>query len=235
MKVTFKLETTAPKIKKKRHRKAKPVQEEEEEYFYDTDDEPEEEYIYEDEEYLTEEDIYGPDYDDIDEDDEDYIDDDDSDIDEFFPEDDEEYEEYEEEDEEDEEEDKELNHRLKLEVGKYILALTKKYAPVRTGYMRDHIVLLDDDEGIRIVSFAPYSIFVHEILTNRHKEPTKAKFLEDAAYEIYNASEGAFEVSIEYTPLLQVFIDSDRGINIAKKKKKEKEDIESLFRNFRSW
>lgn len=125
-------------------------------------------------------------------------------------------------------------HQMELEVAKYILTLARKYAPVKTGYMRDHIIILDDADGVSIASFAPYSIYVHEILGKYHKEPTKAKFLEDAAYEIYNILDGYFDMSIEYKPLLQVFINSNRGVNIAKKKQKEKEDIESIFNSFRS-
>lgn len=123
---------------------------------------------------------------------------------------------------------------LELDIANSILKLAKTYAPVKTGYMRDNIEIIDDAEGIRIASLAPYSIYVHEILGKYHKEPTKAKFLEDAAYEVYNSRQGDFDASIEYKPLLQVFINSNRGVNIAKKKQKEKEDIESIFNSFRS-
>lgn len=92
-----------------------------------------------------------------------------------------------------------------------IIKIAQYYAPVKTGYMRRNIKRKFEEGHVCIVSEAPYSIYVHEILENRHAFPTKAKFLEDAAIEV-KTELGNFDVSIEYTPVLRVWINyPDRG------------------------
>lgn len=92
-----------------------------------------------------------------------------------------------------------------------IIEIAQYYAPVKTGYMRRNIKRKFEEGHVCIVSEAPYSIYVHEILENRHAFPTKAKFLEDAAIEV-KTELGNFDASIEYTPVLRVWINyPDRG------------------------
>lgn len=50
---------------------------------------------------------------------------------------------------------------LKLEAAAYLQERAKFYAPVDTGFLRDHIVIDDSGSGtVRVVSEAPYSHFI---------------------------------------------------------------------------
>lgn len=65
--------------------------------------------------------------------------------------------------------------------------------------------------GYVVVSDVWYSIYVHELTNNRHKEPTKAKYLETAAIEISNMMGDKVYLSIEYgsppNGYIKVYID----------------------------
>ncbi|MBR1454425.1 MAG: hypothetical protein IJ593_07245 [Lachnospiraceae bacterium] len=82
-------------------------------------------------------------------------------------------------------------------IAELILELSKYYCPVVTGKLRDsgHIELIDEQYSIvyDAVSSRPgknfgegYAVYVHEIFENMHRFPGRAKFLEDAAYEVLN-------------------------------------------------
>ena len=92
-----------------------------------------------------------------------------------------------------------LDKQLKETVASLILLKARVYAPVETGYMRDHITIeYYGENGVCIVSNAPYSVYVHEALDTYYEYPTRAKFLEQAAIEVYNNLRGMFDISIEY-------------------------------------
>lgn len=64
-----------------------------------------------------------------------------------------------------------------------VVEKTRPFTPKKTGELRrSGLALIKAGKGVE-VSFggvkAPYALFVHEILTNFHKPPTKAKYLED--------------------------------------------------------
>lgn len=69
-------------------------------------------------------------------------------------------------------------------------------------------------KGFVVVSDIDYSIYVHEIKTNRHKAPTIAKYLETAAIEVSNLYGDTVYLSIEYggppNGYIKVYIDDDR-------------------------
>ena len=72
---------------------------------------------------------------------------------------------------------------------------------------------------------------MHEIIDNYHNPPTKAKFLEDAAFEImteYGEIGTYINVSIEYDPL-RVYIGGGKlpGASLIEVKQKEKENRNS--------
>lgn len=66
-----------------------------------------------------------------------------------------------------------------------IFGLSQIYVPVDTGYLKQSGKVVRNNIGTySIVYSAPYALFVHEIIDNQHTPPTKAKFLEDAAWEV---------------------------------------------------
>jgi len=44
--------------------------------------------------------------------------------------------------------------------GQLFQGLAQIYAPVKTGYLRDHIALIDYGDSVEVASEAPYSVFV---------------------------------------------------------------------------
>ena len=74
------------------------------------------------------------------------------------------------------------------QIAKLIYRLSLHYCPIKTGNLREHSYIKHDisDNTYKIIYEAEYAAYVHEIIDNFHKPPTQAKFLEDAAYEIYN-------------------------------------------------
>ena len=126
-----------------------------------------------------------------------------------------------------------LDRILYESIANYICRLAKKYAPVDTGYLRDNIEVVIDDELVTVVSFAEYSLFVHEAIDNAHNVG-RAKFLEDAAIDVYNWFNGRFDFEIQYEPVLLVKIN---GIDTRKKKISQvvndiERDIGSLLDEF---
>lgn len=95
-------------------------------------------------------------------------------------------------------------------IAKRILERTLYYTPVKTGRLKSSIKIKEENKHINITVESDYGLYVHEIMENRHKFPTKAKFLEDAAIEV-KAELGNFDISIEYTPVLRVWINYNRG------------------------
>lgn len=95
-------------------------------------------------------------------------------------------------------------------IAKRILERTLYYTPVKTGRLKSSIKIKEENSHINITVESDYSLYVHEIMENRHAFPTKAKFLEDAAIEV-KTELGNFDASIEYTPVLRVWINYNRG------------------------
>lgn len=73
-----------------------------------------------------------------------------------------------------------------------ILRIAKSYTPVDTGALRDSgRVELDESSNTAKVIFGEglnYAVYVHEIMDNRHYSG-RAKYLEDAAYQVINTSQ----------------------------------------------
>lgn len=101
-----------------------------------------------------------------------------------------------------------LNHEIDLVINKLavdILAKALRYVPVDTGRLRDS-AYIKKRGGVVAVGFnCDYAIYVHEIAYNRHKKPTRYKFLEDAVYESISSlmkrlsgSLVLFQVSFEF-------------------------------------
>lgn len=66
----------------------------------------------------------------------------------------------------------------------WIFVLSQQYVPVKTGRLkRSGQIIYEPDGKPSIIYDTPYALYVHEIIDNRHATPTKAKFLEDAAWE----------------------------------------------------
>lgn len=107
-----------------------------------------------------------------------------------------------------------------------------EYTPEDTGRLRDsQYINTDSEEYIEIgysSSKCDYAIYVHEMPLVNHEAPTRYKFLEDAAYEVYGeylARYGvAIPIKIQYKPDLRVFIGSyySPGQLLTKVKKNEK-------------
>ena len=72
-----------------------------------------------------------------------------------------------------------------------ILRIAKYYTPVDTGNLRDSgRYIYDNDNNSAKIIFGEgldYAVYVHEILDNYHRIG-RAKFLEDAAYQVLNSS-----------------------------------------------
>lgn len=70
-----------------------------------------------------------------------------------------------------------------------IFKLSQQYVPVDTGNLRDSAKIIPlDNGGCRIVYETPYAAVQHEDVDFTHIEPGRAKYLEDAAYEVLNYS-----------------------------------------------
>lgn len=68
-----------------------------------------------------------------------------------------------------------------------IFKLSQEYVPVDTGALRDSGRIEELDDGnYRIVYERPYAAYQHEETDLTHTAPAQAKYLEDAAYEVYN-------------------------------------------------
>lgn len=81
-------------------------------------------------------------------------------------------------------------------VADQILATSQLLVPVDTGFLKSTGKVVKNSIGTySVVYTAPYAVYVHEIIDNRHNFPTQAKFLEDAAWTVL----GSFSYSIPFT------------------------------------
>lgn len=127
-----------------------------------------------------------------------------------------------------------LDRVLNESIANYICKLAKKYAPVDTGYLRDNIEVVLQDDIIAVVSYAEYSLYVHEAIDNAHNVG-RAKFLEDAAIEVYNWFNGRFDFEIQYEPVLLVRITGCRGYSklLSQIIEDNESSMHSLLKEFR--
>lgn len=84
-----------------------------------------------------------------------------------------------------------------------IFELSQLWCPVDTGALRASGKIVANSLGTYSIKYSTsYAVHVHEILENRHESPTRAKWLEDAAYSILNQYENngqTFTFSMEYS------------------------------------
>lgn len=72
-------------------------------------------------------------------------------------------------------------------IARLILERSQIYVPVDTGYLKSTGRIVKNNMGtLSVIYTAPYAKYVHEIIDYGHKLPTRAKFLEDAGYEVEN-------------------------------------------------
>jgi hypothetical protein len=119
---------------------------------------------------------------------------------------------------EDIEKERITNRKERYELAEAIRDKAKYYAPVKSGKMRDNIVIeVDNLDNISIVSLMEYSIWPHECIMYYHEAPTQAKFLEDGAIEANFEHGRKHTITIEYEPLIRVYIDpiDGRGLVIS--------------------
>lgn len=84
-------------------------------------------------------------------------------------------------------------------IAQRIFDLSQSYVPVETGYLKSTGKIVKNNIGTySIVYTAPYGKFVHEIIGNKHEFPTRAKFLEDAGYEVLTEFE-KMKISFGFT------------------------------------
>lgn len=83
------------------------------------------------------------------------------------------------------------------------------YAPKDTGYLSENIFIEPDGSSYKVISKAPYSVWVHEDTAKHHEFPTRSKYLEDAAVEVYNTYKGIFSISLEIDDnIVTLYIDN---------------------------
>lgn len=96
-----------------------------------------------------------------------------------------------------------VNSQQYLSIAQSIFELSQLWCPVDTGALRSSGKIVENSLGTYSIKYStPYAVHVHEIMENRHKAPTRAKWLEDAAYDILNQYESngsSFTFSIELT------------------------------------
>ena len=86
-----------------------------------------------------------------------------------------------------------------------ILKRSQLYVPIKTGELKNSAYLKNRDGYSEIGYSANYAVHVHEIESNQHKYPTRHKFLEDAALEVWNETPKQLKIGIRigiiYNPL----------------------------------
>lgn len=114
-----------------------------------------------------------------------------------------------------------------LAIAQKILNKALEYTPIDTGNLRNSAYIETYNNGYTVGYDCEYATYVHEIGFNVHKEPTKYKYLEDAAFEViidyWNETGVNIPVNILYKPL-SVFIgcESPPGEKLLDVKNKEK-------------
>lgn len=118
-----------------------------------------------------------------------------------------------------------------------ILAKALRYVPVDTGRLRDSAYIKKQGDVVAVGFNCPYAIYVHEVAYNRHKKPTKYKFLEDATYEIKNKYLKKFRLGMIYIDYRFVFNDEGVAVLISRTGKNDKgissRELKKQYKNYR--
>jgi hypothetical protein len=102
-----------------------------------------------------------------------------------------------------------IRNRDGYTIASAIITLAKYYCPKDTWYLVSTAYIELGADGVWRVGFsAPYATWVHEIIYFRHASPTRAKFLEYAAYEVLNLVSKGNEPAFTF----QFFQDGTNGI-----------------------
>lgn len=67
-----------------------------------------------------------------------------------------------------------------------ILIRSLYYCPIDTGALKKSSYIENTNDGFKVGYTIDYAHYVHELLNNAHYAPTRAKYLEDAAIDIWN-------------------------------------------------
>lgn len=79
-----------------------------------------------------------------------------------------------------------------------VYELSKIYCPYDTGNLKNSSKIEVFNNKISISYNTNYATYVHEIITNNHKIPTKSKFLEYAFNEVYKSFDNSI-IDIKYS------------------------------------
>lgn len=66
-----------------------------------------------------------------------------------------------------------------------VLERSQYYCPVVNGRLKNSVKFKGLNNSYYISYNTPYALYVHEIIDNWHKPPTKAKYLENAFFSVY--------------------------------------------------
>ena len=75
---------------------------------------------------------------------------------------------------------------------------SQKYVPVKNGNLKKSGKIQYKNNSYYITYKTDYALYVHEIINNYHKPPTRSKYLENAFYSVYR--EYYLEFGIENLP-----------------------------------
>jgi hypothetical protein len=101
------------------------------------------------------------------------------------------------------------------EIANDILIRSLYYCPIDTGALKKSSYIESVSDGFKVGYTKEYAHYVHELLNNAHYAPTRAKYLEDAATDIFNFSNELWteedipiSIYISYYPLY-IIVTSD--------------------------
>ena len=118
-----------------------------------------------------------------------------------------------------------------------ILAKALRYVPVDTGRLRDSAYIKKRGDVVAVGFNCPYAIYVHEVAYNRHKKPTRYKFLEDATYEVKNKYFKKFRQGMMYMDYRFVFNDEGVAVLLSRTGKNDKgisaREVKEQYKNYR--
>lgn len=66
-----------------------------------------------------------------------------------------------------------------------VLERSQLYCPFVNGRLKNSVKFKYSNNSYFISYNTPYAIYVHELIGNKHKPPTRAKFLENAFFTVY--------------------------------------------------
>lgn len=123
------------------------------------------------------------------------------------------------------------------DIASVIMEKASKYTPYVTGKLLNSMYFRKYGDGMVVGYGADYATYVHEIGFYRHAEPTRYKFLEDAAIEAIVENNTDVPVTITYDPLA-VYIgvpsigSSVVDVRLSELRNKNKINKEDLYNDF---